>query len=145
MSLTPCRRVTSLNVSFLKSLRLYKLITLTLTGNFNSVIHEACELGIAILADSACQIAKPNTKSNVMCILSFDSKGSDLNWKPFKLRLNSSQVLRFMLSESIYCVSEGSKKLRQRLKWFANSQPSFIQILHILPISPCVAKVIGTV
>ena len=53
---------------------MYKLIILTLTGNFTSAIHEACELGIAILADSACQIAKPNTKSNVMCIL-----GSDLN------------------------------------------------------------------
>ena len=75
-------------------------------------MHEACELGIAILADCACQIAKPNTKSDVMCIFSFDSKGSDLNWKPFKLRLNSFQLLRFILSESIYCLSEGSKKLR---------------------------------
>ena len=58
---------------------MYKLIILTLTGNFTSAIHEACELGIAILADSACQIAKPITKSNVMCILDFNSKGSDLN------------------------------------------------------------------
>ena len=69
---------------------MYKLIILTLTGNFTSAIHEGCELGIAILADSACQIAKPNTKSNAMCILSFDSKGSDLSLKSFKLKLSSS-------------------------------------------------------
>ena len=51
-----------------------RLIILTLTGNFTSAIHEACELGMAILPDSTCQIAKPSTKSNLMCILCFDFK-----------------------------------------------------------------------